>query len=211
MYGRFVALCQPRESDQIVDVGVTPDRSLPESNFFEALYPHPQMLTATSIEDAAFLEVLYPGLHFVQTGANGLPFEDKQFDIAVSFAVLEHVGNRENQRRFIHELTRVADKVFVTTPDRSFPIEVHTFWPLIHWLPQKTHQRILRSLGMQFWSQTENLNLLYANELRAIYFPQMSKWKSTAIGFWAFLRIWWQYLKPRDRAFLCLFLIQQIN
>ena len=185
MFARFQQLCAPRPSDRIVDVGVTPDRTLKESNFFEALYPHPEMLTATSIEDASFLEQLHPGLKFVQTGANELPFQDKEFDIAVSFAVLEHVGSRDCQQRFVHELVRVADKVFVTTPDKSFPVEFHTFIPLIHWLPQPIHQSILRMLGLEFWSQTRNLNLLYEKEMLDLFPPTVTVelYRNRLLGF----------------------------
>jgi SAM-dependent methyltransferase len=169
MYGSCIKLTSPQANDKILDVGVTPDRTLIDSNFFEALYPHPSMITATSIEDASFLEEAYPGLRFVQTGRDGLPFEDKAFDVVVSFAVLEHVGTAYHKTRFVQELLRVGKKVFLTTPDRAFPIEVHTFLPLIHWLPQKLHQRLLRMLKMEFWSKTENLNLLDEKTLLKLF------------------------------------------
>ena len=169
MFARFQELCKPSESDRIVDVGVTPESTLPESNFFEMLYPHPEMLTVTSIEDASCLEQMYPGIKFIQTAADRLPFKDKEFDIAVSFAVLEHVGSRENQKRFVHEMVRVARRVFLTTPDRGFPIEVHTFLPFLHWLDQPLHQRILKMVGAEFFSKTENLNLLWDKELLAMF------------------------------------------
>jgi len=152
-------------STKVIDVGVTPDDRLPESNFFEALYPYPHNVTATSIEDASNLERAFPGVRFVRTSGVELPFPDQSFDVAVSFAVLEHVGDREHQRQFLGELVRVARTVFITTPDRRFPVELHTFLPLVHWLPQPVHQRILRTLGMEFWAKTENLNLLNASEL----------------------------------------------
>ncbi len=171
MFAKFIDTIKPTELTKIVDVGVTPDRSLIDSNFFEALYPHSNMITATSIEDASFLELEYPGLKFVRTGAGRLPFEDKSFEVSVSFAVLEHVGNTENQRNFIAELLRVSKRAFITTPDRSFPVEVHTFLPFIHWLPQPIHQRILRTIGLKFWSQTENLNLLNEETMRKLFAP----------------------------------------
>jgi len=169
MYQLFVTLMSPKSDDKILDVGVTPDRTLKDSNFFEALYPHPSMITATSIEDASFLEDVYPGIRFVQTDPDRLPFPDKSFDIVVSFAVLEHVGSYDNQSHFVQELLRVGKKVFLTTPDRAFPIEVHTFLPLIHWLPQEMHQRLLRMLKMSFWSKTENLNLLDEKTLLKLF------------------------------------------
>jgi hypothetical protein len=169
MFGIFMNLLKPSATTTVLDVGVTPDRSLAESNFFEELYPHKEMLTATSIEDASFLSELYPGLTFVQTGKSVLPFDDQSFDIVVSFAVLEHVGTRAEQTAFVHELARVGKQVFVTTPDKAFPIEVHTFWPFLHWLPQPLHQRFLRLVGMSFWAKTENLNLLDKHTIRELF------------------------------------------
>ena len=52
-----------------------------------------------------------------------------------SNAVIEHVGGRAEQRRFVDESLRVAPRAFVTTPNRWFPVEVHTRLPLVHWLP----------------------------------------------------------------------------
>lgn len=144
----------------VLDVGVTPDRKLKDSNFFEQFYPYKNQITATSIEDAAFLEEHYPGLRFVQTGGLELPFADRSFDIVFCSAVLEHVGDRASQQKFIEELLRVSRHFFITTPNRQFPIEMHTFLPLLHWLPQPRHQALLRKLGMTFWADTANLNLL---------------------------------------------------
>ena len=64
-----------------------------------------------------------------------LPFDDGEFDLAVSFAVLEHVGSTAQQRRFIGELARVAPAFIAYTPYRYFPVEMHTLLPLLHWLP----------------------------------------------------------------------------
>ena len=67
-----------------------------------------------------------------------LPFADGEFDLGFSNAVVEHVaGGRDGQRRFVHELCRVSRRVFVTTPNRLFPLEVHTLLPFVHWLPPR--------------------------------------------------------------------------
>jgi SAM-dependent methyltransferase len=169
MFRRFEALVPFDDTTTVIDVGVTPDRELADSNFFERLFPHPHNLTATSIEDAAFLEALHPGLRFVRTDGTTLPFADGEFDVAFSSAVLEHVGDRAAQRRFVEELCRVSRRFYLTTPNRWFPIEVHTFLPLLHWLPQRWHQRTLCLLRKPFWAETSNLNLLSGDELTALF------------------------------------------
>ncbi len=171
MFAVFRSLVPFDADTTVVDVGVTPDEDLADSNLFEARYPYPRRVTATSVEDASLLEARYPGMRFVRTEGDTLPFPDRHFDVAVSWAVLEHVGDRDRQRRFVAELTRVSRRFFLTTPNRWFPLELHTFLPLLHWLPRATHQRALRALGKDFWASTDNLNLLSADELQALFPP----------------------------------------
>ena len=168
-YRMFVATMAPSPDTTIIDVGVTPDQSTEDSNYFEKWYPNPERVTATSIEDASHLESVYPGLTFVQTSSDRLPFEDRQFDIAFSSAVIEHTGSRAQQQQFLMELLRVSRRFFITTPNRWFPMELHTFLPVLHWLPQRQHQAALRRLGQGPWAKTENLNLLDERSLRALF------------------------------------------
>jgi hypothetical protein len=165
MFRMMLSSFPPTPAQTVVDVGVTPDRYLRDSNFFERWYPFRERITATSVEDARFIEEDFPGVRFVRTEGSRLPFSDCAFDFGFCSAVLEHVGSRDNQRAFIAELFRVCDTVFVTTPSRWFPVEVHTFLPLMHWLPSERHRSVLRWLGKSFWADEANLNLLSAREL----------------------------------------------
>jgi SAM-dependent methyltransferase len=160
MFDLFMNVMQPARSSRILDLGVTPDSSLPESNFFEKFYPYKNGVTAASIEDASFLEKVFPGLSFVRIQPGPLPFADDEFDILFCSAVIEHVGDRESQRNFVRESLRVSRRFFFTTPNRQFPMEFHTVLPCFHWLPQPLHQSVLRGIGLDFWARTENLNLL---------------------------------------------------
>lgn len=174
MFELFMEAFQPTETTRVLDLGATPDLSLPESNFFEQLYPHPHRITAASIEDASVLEQRFPGVRFVRIGPQGLPFPDRHFDLLFCSAVVEHVGDRRQQEAFIREALRVTRGFFFTTPNRAFPMEFHTLLPFIHWLPQPRHQAILQVLGREFWARTENLNLLTTGETRAL-FPACSE------------------------------------
>jgi len=167
-FALFMKTMRPTPRSLVLDVGVTPDQTLPDSNSFELLYPHRNRLVTTSIEDASHLELEYPGIRFVRTEKLDLPFADKSFDIVFCSAVLEHVGEYDQQKSFMTELFRVSERFFIITPNRQFPIEFHTLIPLLHWLPLSLHRAILRALGMEFWSRTENLNLLTPRSLRKI-------------------------------------------
>jgi ubiquinone/menaquinone biosynthesis C-methylase UbiE len=166
MYWHLLDLAKPTEKSKILDMGVTPNTSLIESNYFEKMYPFTNNITMSSIEDASNLEEIFKGATFVKYTANErFPFDDKQFDILFCSAVLEHVGHDEDQRYFINECLRVAKKIYLTTPNKYFPVEFHTYLPFVHFLPQQIQKKILRKIKLDFWAETSNLNLLTRKKL----------------------------------------------
>ncbi len=167
MFRAFLAL-GITASDTILDVGATSDRSHDHSNYLEAWYLHKSKITAVGIDEgAAFLQHAYPGVRYVKGDGRSLPFADGSFDYVHSSAVLEHVGNAFQQMAFIAEARRVARKgVFLTTPNRWYPVEFHTVLPVVHWLPPKIFRRILVIIGKEFFASEENLNLLSRHQVR---------------------------------------------
>jgi SAM-dependent methyltransferase len=168
MFDAFIKTSEPTADDTILDVGATSDRSYSHSNYLEAWYPHKHNVTAVGIDDARFLRDVYPGVRFVLADGRDLPFADRAFDHVHSSAVLEHVGSRASQTQFLRELWRVARcSLFVTTPNRAFPIEFHTVLPLVHWLPPDYFRAFLRRTGRGFFADEANLNLMTHGDLRA--------------------------------------------
>jgi SAM-dependent methyltransferase len=169
MYELFLEKLGVSGEDSILDLGVTSDQSYSSSNYLEAWYPRKDRITAAGLDDASFLEKQYPGVTFVYANGVRLPFADRSFDIVHSSAVLEHVGAASNQAAYVRECARVARKgVFLTTPNRWFPIEFHTLLPLAHWLPRRSFRWLLRRLGLDFFAQEAHLNLLSRRELRGL-------------------------------------------
>jgi hypothetical protein len=166
MYLAFLRVSAIGVEDTVLDVGATSDQSYSHSNYLQAWYPHKSKITSVGLDDASFLEEIYPGLTFVRADGRDLPFEDRSFDYVHSSAVIEHVGSRKMQTRFAQELWRVARKgVFVTTPNRWFPVEFHTVLPLLHWLPAPLFRKTLTALGREFFADEQNLNLLSSRGL----------------------------------------------
>jgi SAM-dependent methyltransferase len=148
---RFLDLFEPGPDTTVVDVGVTdaPFGEGSSDNFFEAMYPWPERITAVGNTELDRFAAAFPEITAVSADGRELPFDDGAFDLGFSNAVIEHVaGGREGQRRFLAELCRVAGRVFVTTPNRWFPVDPHSLLPLVHWLPEgERRNRLLRARG----------------------------------------------------------------
>jgi Methyltransferase domain len=157
-------------ADTILDIGATSDRAYDHSNYLEAWHANPEAITAIGVDaGAAFLARAYPGLRFVVANGRRLPFADEAFDFVHSSAVIEHVGDRACQMEFIAEARRVARKaVFLTTPNRWFPVEFHTVLPLAHWLPPSLFRGFLTATGKAFFASEANLNLLSRRQLEGL-------------------------------------------
>ncbi len=75
------------------------------------------------------------GLKCIIADGCKLPFRDKSIDVLFSNAVIEHVGNREEQKQFANEIRRVAKKYFVTTPNKFFIYDPHYHMFFFHLIP----------------------------------------------------------------------------
>lgn len=117
-----------------------------------------------------------------------LPFFDKEFDLVICNSVIEHVtvsknnlskSTKEswhvesftNQKWFANEIKRIAKAYFVQTPNRNFPLELHTLLPLVGLL---NHQRTESIVGItnKFWIRKIKYidwNLLNISEMKALF------------------------------------------
>jgi Methyltransferase domain len=137
----------PRPGERVLDVGASAQDDLPNENYFLRRYPRPEQLTAVGVSDLGELGDRYPQVRFERADGRALPFDDGAFDVVHSNAVVEHVGPREEQERFVAELTRVGRAGLVTTPNRWFPAESHTRVLLAHWLPRDQMLWTMSRLG----------------------------------------------------------------
>ena len=160
----FLELMQPDAATTVLDVGVD-EISLGEAggqsgctthNFLEERYPWPERLTALGLHDGVRFSERYPRIAYVQGDACALPFPESSFDIVHSNAVIEHVGGRERQEEFVREALRVGRRVFLTTPNRWFPVELHTRLPVVHWLPEALAGRAY-DLARKPWARENHL------------------------------------------------------
>jgi Methyltransferase domain len=161
----------PDTGMRVADFGVTGKRDHRVHHFFEALYPYRERLTAIgrAEEEAGWLTDAFPGLTYLEADLRRIPVPDDYFDAGLCAAVVEHAGSRQQQAALIAEVCRVSRNVMFTTPNRWFPVELHTFLPLVHWLPDRLYRRLLKTLGFRYFAEVSNLNLLDASSLLALF------------------------------------------
>ncbi|SHJ53879.1 glycosyltransferase [Cycloclasticus pugetii] len=86
--------------------------------------------------------------HYNFTQCNELlPFKSESFDIVISNHVIEHVTNQELH---INEIKRVLKNdgiLYLATPNKFWPFEVHYRIYLLHYLPHKLFHQALKKLG----------------------------------------------------------------
>jgi SAM-dependent methyltransferase len=158
-YQQFFSLTKPSKDSTLLDVGVTDQEYSPYDNYLEKKYPYPHQITALSIHPLKEFRERYPKIKTSTYKGREFPFKDKQFDIAVSNAVIEHVGGFKEQLIFLKEMGRVGHQFFFATPAKEFPIEMHTNYPFIHWFKKGTFDKIVSFLGKR-WASGSYIHLL---------------------------------------------------
>jgi SAM-dependent methyltransferase len=163
----FLNEVRPGPQTTVLDVGFQDAQYQAADNFIESHYEWPAMITALGIEEPEHFSQRYPEVKTVVYDGRDYPFADQEFDVVWSNAVVEHVGDRDAQVRFLREARRVGRRVFLTTPNRGFPIEVHTRLPFLHWLPKPVFDSLLERLGMGQFAG-DYMRLLRSRDLREL-------------------------------------------
>jgi len=163
----FLEKFPPAPDWKILDVGFNAIEYSNTDNFLEKNYPWPENITALGLDKPAQFQARYPKVQAVQYDGGLFPFPDGAFDLVWSNAVLEHVGGRHQQIDFLREIKRTGKRFFLTTPNRFFPVEVHTRLPFVHFLPKAWFDRIARLAG-QGWAAGDYMRLLSEKDLRTL-------------------------------------------
>jgi len=161
----FMAWAKPTPETRFLDVGYSNVEYSPSDNYVEKHYPYKKQIVALGVEECDLFQKKYPDVVAVKYDGHTFPFADDAFDISYSNAVIEHVGDFDAQVQFIREHCRVSSRVFMTTPNRWFPIEVHTRLPFVHWLPDTVRDAFFRLCGKS-WATGSYMQLLSERMLR---------------------------------------------
>jgi predicted SAM-dependent methyltransferase len=135
---RFYSLFRPSRELRVVDIG----GALQTTWINEAEEKAQFSVTLVNIRDYGQKD--NDRFTSVIGDATELPFLNNAFDIAFSNSVIEHLETWEKQQAFAREARRVARKLWIQTPARSFPIEAHLLAPYIQYLPKTVQHRLAR-------------------------------------------------------------------
>jgi len=77
-----------------------------------------------------------------------LPFQSDHFDIVISNHVIEHVNDQNEHVSEIKRVLKPNGTVYLATPNRLWPYEVHYRLPLLHYLPSKQFHACLKFFNL---------------------------------------------------------------
>jgi len=166
-YNYFLEMLKPLPTDSLLDVGFNDVEHSEFDNYLEQFYPYQSQITALGIIGNDHFSKKYPKVKVVLYDGKIFPFADKSFDIGWSNAVIEHVGDRDAQLLFLKEMLRTCKRLYFTTPNRYFPIELHTRIPLLHWLPKPVFYSILKITSKK-WAAGDYMNLLSICQIKSL-------------------------------------------
>lgn len=157
-----LALMQRWHVDSVLAVGVYASPDFAMNNQIEmALAGSVDRFVALGLEAEPHAWPAY-----VAADGRALPFADKAFDLVYANAVIEHVGGKDEQHRFMQEVERVGKHWIVTTPNRWFPVELHSYAVLRHWSSAWRQDRLTPSVT-RLLSRSEFRELLPRGKLVA--------------------------------------------
>jgi len=119
-------------------------------------------------------------------------YPDRSFDVAFSNSVIEHLGPAfSDQQRMATEIERVAQRYFVQTPNRYFPLEPHFLVPGFQFLPLSLRTWMVSSFDVGWYKripdkaaarrEVESVSLLTERQLRTL-FPNAIIYKEKVLG-----------------------------
>jgi ubiquinone/menaquinone biosynthesis C-methylase UbiE len=165
---QFVRMFNLKDTDNVIDVGGT------RGNWdFISIRPNILLVNLDHEEwqDGKMRKVRGDG--------TSLTYPDRSFDIAYSNSVIEHVGGWRNQAAFAREMSRVAPRYYVQTPNRRFFIEPHLIAPVLHFLPRRVVRRLVRYCSLWGWvtkpdqsaidSFLDDVHLLDVNQMKELF------------------------------------------
>ncbi|OBK44545.1 class I SAM-dependent methyltransferase [Mycobacterium sp. 1081908.1] len=175
--------CFPSVSEmRVLDLGGTPES-------WRLAPVRPRSVVTVNLAPA---ESEDPNIVAVQGDACELPnsVARDRFDLVFSNSLLEHVGGHVQRQRLADNIHSLADRHWVQTPYRYFPIEPHWLFPGIQWLPYEARVQVsmhwnrghIRTHSREAaQDQVDEIELIGISQMRR-YFPSSVVWYERFAG-----------------------------
>jgi len=190
----------PLASETLLDVGASNKSYAPSDNYLEQHYPWPSRITALGLPPMDEFRARYPDVTVVEGDGRRMPFDPDQFDLVHSNAVVEHVGGPEDQRRFVSECVRVGRRGMLTTPNRWFPIELHTRLPFVHYLDYRAFDWCARLVGKPWAQHSRGYITFVSPRALRVWALESGAQDATVLGLGAVIPVQWLLFWAKDGA-----------
>ncbi|MFI5185137.1 MAG: class I SAM-dependent methyltransferase [Chitinophagales bacterium] len=194
----FTSLMKLTDEQKIIDLGGG------NGVHFASCFPYRKNVTIADIDkkDLEYARKEFGFNTMVLDESGILNIKDKDYDVVFCNSVIEHVTvdksamyqiktNKEfseisfnRQRVFANEIDRIGKKYFVQTPYKYFPVESHSWLPvIIVLLPRKAQIAVLK-LFNKFWAKKTHpdWHLLTVKKMKKL-FPNAKIIKEKSFGF----------------------------
>lgn len=114
----------------------------------------------------------------------------EQFDLVISNSVIEHVGGWRHRQQFADVVHASADRHWIQTPYRYFPVEPHWLFPAMQFLPLRARTVVVRRWPYGYFHTADanraidlamSVELLSITEMRSL-FPGSELWRERFCG-----------------------------
>jgi len=111
----------------------------------------------------------HPNLHFVLGAGESLPIRNSSVDVTFLMDVLEHVRCEGPILQEVHRVLKYDGRLFISAPNRFYPLETHGRYQLFPFLPYIPKQlryliidaRIYTSKDLIYLLQSKNFEMIY--------------------------------------------------
>jgi len=105
-------------------------------------------LTSINVNDSEDDFPPHGGVSEILASGIRLPFKDETFDLVVCNDVIEHLDEQEELIREIYRVLKVGGYLYLTTPNKRYPVESHTGLFGITLLPKPLADVFIRMSGL---------------------------------------------------------------
>ena len=158
-----------RQIKDLLDIGTTQDLSADSSNIFCKMLNIIKIHKSISNQKIKNKRFKFCIKKSITSKFSKKTINTFKSDLVISSATIEHVGSLKNQISKVKNMISLSEKyVVISTPNRFYPIELHTKLPLLHWLPKSFYRKILLFFNMNYFADEKNMNLLSKSDLKKI-------------------------------------------